>query len=264
MKVSVVIPAYNEEAYIGACLESLMQQEVKADEIILVNNNSTDGTAKIAKRYPVRVINEKNQGMISARNRGFNEAKHEIIARTDADTIVPPNWIKKIKKSFTDEEIIALSGPAYFYELPKVSNADSISKSAFDSYRKILRRILRSDILYGPNYAIRKKVWEKVKNSACLSDKAVHEDIDLTIHLLGLGKIKFYQNLKVKTSFRRWKKLESYFKYTYKGLLSIERHKEFSMGQRSRQFMKRFVTKAFTNRLISDYKNQKDIFQKLR
>src|ERR1035437_9820650 len=89
MKVSVVIPAYNEEKYIGACLDSLMDQKEKPDEIIVVNNNSTDNTAKIVKKYPVRLINEEQQGMIPARNRGFNEAKFEIIARTDADTILP-------------------------------------------------------------------------------------------------------------------------------------------------------------------------------
>lgn len=264
MKVSVVIPAYNEERYIGECLESLMRQTVKPDEIIVVDNNSTDNTVNIAKKYPVTIIKEKEVGITATRNRGFDRAKYEIIIRTDADTILPPNWIKKIKKYFLDSKIIALSGPAYFYELPNVTNAYSISKSAFDSYRRVLRRILRSDFLHGPNFAIRRSVWEKVKPSTCKSDKEVHEDIDLTIHLLEFGKIKFYQTLEVKTSFRRWKKLESYFKYTYKGLLSIERHKEFSMRQRSRQFMKRFVSKTLVNRLISDYKNQKDIFQKLR
>jgi len=55
MKVSVVVPAYNEEAYIGNCLESLTNQKVKPDEIIVVNNNSTDATVKIAKRFPVRI-----------------------------------------------------------------------------------------------------------------------------------------------------------------------------------------------------------------
>src|SRR5258706_15392459 len=109
MKVSVVVPAYNEEKYIRACIESILNQEEKADEIIVINNNSTDKTVDILKQYPIKIVNETEQGMIQARNRGFNEAQYEIIARTDADTIVPPDWIAKIKKNFENEKLVALS-----------------------------------------------------------------------------------------------------------------------------------------------------------
>src|SRR6266567_2953645 len=95
LRISVVIPVYNEEKYLGKCLDSLMRQNVKADEIIVVDNNSTDNSVAIAKKYPIRVVFEKTQGMIPARNHGFNEARYEIIARTDADTILPVNWIKR-------------------------------------------------------------------------------------------------------------------------------------------------------------------------
>ena len=62
MKVSLIIPTYNEEDYIAACLESVMNQEYVPDEIIVVNNNSHDCTVDIASRYPVRVIHETTQG----------------------------------------------------------------------------------------------------------------------------------------------------------------------------------------------------------
>src|SRR5476651_2420897 len=104
-RVSVVIPVYNEGKYLAACLDSLMAQKVKADEIIIVDNNSTDDSVEIAKRYPVKVIHEKTQGITPARNSGFNETKYEIIARTDGDTILPVNWIKRIKKTFENSEV---------------------------------------------------------------------------------------------------------------------------------------------------------------
>src|SRR5690348_7890348 len=100
--ISVVIPAYNEEDYIENCLKSLMRQEVMPDEIIVVNNNSTDRTEEIVKKYPVILITEKKKGTIAARNAGFDMAKGNIIVRTDADTVVPTNWIKKIKEDFQD------------------------------------------------------------------------------------------------------------------------------------------------------------------
>lgn len=88
--VSVVIPAYNEERYLAACLTSLQKQTLKNFETIVVDNNSTDKTAEIARRFGAKVVKELKQGIIPARERGFREAKAEIIARTDADTIVAP------------------------------------------------------------------------------------------------------------------------------------------------------------------------------
>ncbi len=240
--VSVVIPVYNEEAYIGKCLKSLMNQEEQPDEIIVVNNNSTDRTEEIVKRYPVTIIVEKKKGIIPARNKGFNTAKGDIIARTDGDTIVPPDWIKKIKKSFADEKLMALSGPANYYPLPdavQMKNWQTIA--VLQSFKKVLGH----DCLFGPNMAIRKSVWEKVKDDVCLDDAEVHEDIDLAIHIAPFGKIKFDKNMIVSSSWRRWKKLESYFEYPYRGVKSVGRHKKMNIKKDGKEFFQKLVTRYF-------------------
>lgn len=249
LKVSVVIPVYNEEKYLGACLDSLMKQVEPADEIIVVNNNSTDDTVKIAKQYPVRILKEKKQGMTPARNKGFNEAQYEIIARTDADTVLPRNWIRRIKRSFADDKLVALSGPAEFYDLPEfIHNSHWQTKAAWvkliKSYNTIVRQILKHDCLYGPNCAFRKDAWMQIKNTICLDDKQVHEDLDLAIHLAPLGKVKFYNNLLVSTSVRRWKRPEAYLEYLYRGLKSIQKHQQLDTRQRSKLLVKRLVSKA--------------------
>ena len=97
MKISIIIPAYNEETYIRECLKHVLDQIEPADEIIVVNNNSSDKTVEIIKEFPVTLVNETQQGMIPARNRGFNEATGDILIKTDADTQVPTDWVKKIK-----------------------------------------------------------------------------------------------------------------------------------------------------------------------
>ncbi|HVA96962.1 MAG TPA: glycosyltransferase family A protein [Candidatus Acidoferrales bacterium] len=259
LKVSVVIPVHNEEKYIGRCLDSLMKQNIKPEEIIIVDNNSTDSSVEIAKKYPVRIISEKQQGITPARNRGFNEARFDIIARTDADTILPINWIKRIKNAFADEQLVGISGPASFYDLPKIFKRSWQSKTTsiqfIKSYNSIVRQILKHDCLYGPNLAIRKNEWNKIKNSVCLDDSKVHEDIDLAIHLAPLGKIKFIRTLTVKTSVRRWKRPEAYIEYLYRGLKSIQRHKQLAVKQRSKQFVKKVVEKAFFfDQIPSDFK----------
>jgi|SRR6185369_12598708 len=249
MRISVVIPAYNEEKYIGACLEAMVNQEEKADEIIVVNNNSTDRTVEIAKQYPVIIVNEQEQGMIQARNRGFNEAQYEIIARTDADTIVPSNWIKKIKEDFLSEALVALSGPSYFYETP----AHLSSKTVYNlhkPYFRIMRQVLRHDCLYGPNIALRKSAWEQIKNQVCLNNNDIHEDIDLAIHIAPLGLIKFDKTLIVNSSFRRFKRFQPYLEYPHRLISSIRNHKQFTMRAQGTKLIKRIVARTFIKDML--------------
>lgn len=226
MKVSVIIPAFNEERHIARCLQYLKGQIESADEIIVVDNNSTDTTAAIANAFNVKVIEEKKQGMIPARNRGFNEARYDIIARTDADTHVPPDWIQQIKKRFVDDlELLGLSGPAHFYDGPQVIKRKIWpSKVAVQS---TVHSVLKHDAMFGPNMALTKKAWDLIKNEVCQDDNKVHEDTDLAIHLAEHGRIFFDETLVVESSFRRFKKLKPYFEYPYRYLKTIEEHKSW-------------------------------------
>lgn len=203
MTISVVIPAYNEEEHISECLKSLMAQEVKPEEIIVVDNNSTDKTAAVVKQYPVQLVTEKEQGITPSRNKGFNTAQYDIIARCDADTMVPSDWIKKIKDHFSDPKLDALAGTVIYYDLP-IMNSNTFFT---DFFLRLMRLTLGGkETLLGMNMALRREVWEKIKEEACNNDKAVHEDIDLSIHLIRNGyNIKKDNSLVVKASGRRIK-----------------------------------------------------------
>ena len=203
MKISLIIPVYNEEKYIAGCLDSIALQKIMPDEVIIVNNNCTDNTLSIVKKYPfVRVINETTQGMIAARNAGFNAATYEIIARCDADARIPSNWISKIHRNFTSSKIDALTGPIMFYDAPFKTSL--IARAYLDMMKPIHRG---GETLVGPNMIVTKNIWEKVKSLVCLNDKLVHEDIDLAYHIQEMGgKIKRDNKLIVSTSSRRARK----------------------------------------------------------
>ncbi|OGH28066.1 MAG: hypothetical protein A3E12_00315 [Candidatus Levybacteria bacterium RIFCSPHIGHO2_12_FULL_39_9] len=221
MKVSLIIPVYNEEKYLGKCLQSVLEQTEKPSEIIIVDNNCTDKTVEIAQKFGARIIKEVKQGMIYARNAGFNSAKYEIIARTDSDTILPPDWISRIKKAFADPDLGALSGPTEYYKWQK-----SIKLSHFPSLMlfDVLSLLFKNGCLYGPNMSLRKSVWEKVKKDVCLDDKKVHEDIDLSIHLNKLTKIKFDNKLIIGTTRVRWKQIGT--EYTERMMKMLATHKK--------------------------------------
>jgi glycosyltransferase involved in cell wall biosynthesis len=109
MRLSFVVPAYNEEAYLPACLESICEQirtlPAGTCEIIVVNNASTDRTREVALRYPgVTVVDEPRKGLTFARQAGFAASTGALIANVDADSRLTPGWVSKVLTTFAEAE----------------------------------------------------------------------------------------------------------------------------------------------------------------
>jgi glycosyltransferase involved in cell wall biosynthesis len=220
MKISVVIPAYNEEKLLKKCLESLKNQIEKPFEIIVVDNNSTDKTAEVAQKMGAIVVKELKQGISFARNAGFNAANGDVIARLDADTVAPKDWILKIRK-ILEKGVEAVSGPASYLNLPgkiQFSHLPSLY------YFRFLKLLFKNHMLFGLNMALKKSLWDKVKDELCMDNKKVHEDFDLAIHLWKYAKIEFDKDLKVATSPRKWKSLRSDVEYTARFVRMLRSH----------------------------------------
>ena len=201
MKVSVVIPVYNEEKRIKKCLDSLINQDEKPDEIIVVDNNCSDRTIEIVKKYKeVIIVKENTQGILFARNAGFDRAKGDIIARSDADTILPSHWIKSIKLSFSkDENIVAVSNPVFIHDY-------GFNKKFFFIYYIYLfipRILMGHYSLVGPSMSIKNSAWKKIRKELCTDQAQVHEDVDVSLHVRKLGKVYHDKNNLVLTSGRR-------------------------------------------------------------
>ena len=113
--ITVVIPAYNEELSIPACIRAIKNQTYDGPfEILVVNNASTDNTAQAAKNLGCKVVYEGKQGYLHSIRRGFNEADGEIIACTDADTLVGKDWLKRIVANLERPGVVAVSGGFVF------------------------------------------------------------------------------------------------------------------------------------------------------
>jgi len=119
-RFSIVIPAYNEALYIADTLESLRQQSFAGPvEVIVVDNNCTDGTVGIAERFGARVVPEPHMGVCWARQRGTEAARGEIVVSTDADTTVHADWLERIDQTFRrDPTIVAVGGPCRYSDGP--------------------------------------------------------------------------------------------------------------------------------------------------
>lgn len=191
LSVSVVIPVYNEAEVLSACLDSLLAQIDDIAEIIIVDNNSTDDSRKIAGRYiaahpKVRLVEEKKQGLVPTRNRGFMEAGGKIIARIDADTRVCPGWAAEISRYFTaNPDVAAITGETRYYDLPF---EDFTAKISHLIVERVNGAIAGSACLYGPNMAIRADDAKWLAKVSCDENGRLNEDLDLTIHLSGAGR----------------------------------------------------------------------------
>lgn len=201
LRVSVVIPVYNEEEQLAACLDAIAAQTVRPYEVIVVDNNSTDNTVAVASLYPfVTVLREPKQGVVHARSTGFNAAKGDIIARIDGDTLVPRDWLANIQQIFRDPAIDAVSGVARYYNVALAKVFDAIDLF----FRRRLAWQLRDRVyLYGANMAMRKSAWQTVRDHLC-NRGGMHEDYDIAIHLQEHGgKVVFDERLRARVSSRR-------------------------------------------------------------
>ena len=136
IKVSVVVPVYNIEAYIGRCLDSLVEQDLKEIEIIVVNDGSTDDSPKICKDYAkqyanIKYISQHNQGLSAARNTGINAAKGEYIGFVDGDDFVNKEMLSMLyNNAKANDVLISCCGCVEYYDNGKTHAqiASGISK----------------------------------------------------------------------------------------------------------------------------------------
>ena len=150
IEVSIIVPAYNEEKTISDCLDSLLSQNYPSDkyEVIVVNDGSTDNTESIirafAKEYPhVILVSEENRGKGSAQNFGLKYARGNLVLITDADAVVPPDWISTMTQELRKADV-ALGG-CYLYltstvsRLEKIQNAEYLISFKYGGFRGVPR-----------------------------------------------------------------------------------------------------------------------------
>ena len=201
MKISLIIPAFNEEKRIGDCLDAALRSGGgMLREIIVVDNASTDRTAaEAAKRAGVRVVREDAKGVQHARQRGFREATGDILAYLDADTRMPAGWCEHVLGEFArDPNLACISGPYVYYDIPR--------------WQQFLVRIywyLAMPLYFVIGYmavlgnlAIRRDVLEKMGGFDTSID-FYGDDTDTSRRAKQFGAMKFMPGLVMETSGRR-------------------------------------------------------------
>lgn len=242
-QVSVVIPAFNEEGYLSKALGGLINQNVKPDEVIIVDNNSVDKTKEIALSYAKKfknkgikyiVVKEEKPGSSYARNKGFFMAKSPIIASMDADTIPHRNWIGNIIRHFDKNDSVAVTGITIIKD-----SSNLIEYLSNTNWYKYLTMILKA--VYGfqtittANAAIKADAFRKVSGfdvGYCFPDDL--EDTELSSRLCEIGNVRMDTSLRSDGSFRRYQPITKAFSSSLRRIRSwIRISNNFKTRQKS-------------------------------
>ena len=207
--VSVVIPAYNEEIFLSLCLESIKKQDYAAEyEVIVVDNASTDNTAKIARDRGAKVVYESKRSPACARQKGAEVATGEIIAFIDADTQAPPCWLSTIVSRFVREpEMVVISGPYAYCDAGRIARLASYGNFISIIIDQIFRKVLnKGSAIWGCNFAVRRSALLEV-GGFDTSIRFYGEEYELSLRLKKAGKGGVIPRLFVLTSARRLKRI---------------------------------------------------------
>lgn len=208
-RVSVIVCAHNEAAFVGPCLHSLLAQSRPADEIVLVDNASTDATGAVAGAIAgVRVVHEPRKGLVVARDRGRRESSGELLLYVDADCRAPLQWIERVVRRFDrDPTLLALSGSYRFYDWHWFGRwlIGAYDVTVAPLTHLFVKHVLRGGVVfYGGNFAVRREALDRIGGF----DTRIEfhgEDTNLGRRLHAAGPVALSLSCYVHTSARRYR-----------------------------------------------------------
>ncbi|MBN8889909.1 MAG: hypothetical protein ABS99_04125 [Acetobacteraceae bacterium SCN 69-10] len=206
MRLSIVIPAYNEQDYLPDCLRHVLAEVARCPdpagvEVLVVDNASTDDTAAVAAAFPgVRVVHEARKGLTRARQAGLEAARGEVLGFVDADTRMPPGWIAAVLAGFAaDPHVVCVSGPYIYHDAPM---AQRVMVRLYWVLLAMPAYWMTRYMAVGGNFAASRDALLRIGGF----DTAIAfygEDTNIARRLAAAGRVRFLLRLAMPTSSRR-------------------------------------------------------------
>jgi cellulose synthase/poly-beta-1,6-N-acetylglucosamine synthase-like glycosyltransferase len=191
-RVSVVVPAFNAAAHLGGCLKALCKQTWPPDryEVIVVDDGSSDDTARIARAFDVEYAFQNNRGPAAARNRGAQLATGEFLLFTDSDCIPEEDWIEAMVAPFSDPKVMGVKGA---YRNAKSGLWPRFVQTEFEERYSLLLRQESIDMVDTYSAAFRREVFLAVGGFDTSFPSANNEDTELSYRLARRDHKMVYQ-----------------------------------------------------------------------
>lgn len=177
--ISVIIPSLNDADFLAACLAALASQTRRPDEVIVVDNGSTDATTDVALTAGARVVHEPLRGIWPATAAGFDAASGDLLARLDADSVPAPDWIAEIERRMaaSDRPAVVTNGGTFY---GRNSVVRWIARNIYiGGYFTVIGALLGHPPIFGSNYAMRADAWARLRDLVHRDRADVHDDLDL-------------------------------------------------------------------------------------
>ncbi len=200
MRISIVIPTYNEERYLARTLKSIMRQSLKPDEVIIADYKSKDKTREIAKKFKCRIVDVKRKGIGYGRAKGVEKAKGDIIVLASADAVYDNEWLYNLTRPIIEEKACAAVGSIYV-EGPNL--IERVGGLILNKCLIPLAFLIGFVFASGDSIAIKRSVYDKVGG---IRDMQTGEDTDLIKRVKKICKVVFVENARTFTSNRRIRK----------------------------------------------------------
>ncbi len=200
-RVSVVIPVRDDADHLRRCLAALAAQTRGADEVVVVDNGSSDESAAVARDAGAVVVTEPVRGIAGASARGYDAATGDVLVRLDADSVPPPDWIAAALRLLADPAVVAVTGPVGRSTADR-SSAGCGTRSTCARTSSSCGPALGRPPLFGSALAMRRSTWQAVRARVHRDDPEVHDDVDLSMALDPAWRVLADRSLTVQVSAR--------------------------------------------------------------
>lgn len=223
-RISVVIPVKNDADQLQRCLGGLAMQSQLPDEIIVVDNGSSDASAEVASAFGATVVVCPEPGIPAASACGYDAATGNIILRLDADCVAPISWIESVVSAFGQRpDIAAVTGGARFIDGPTALRIP-LASAYLLGYVIVTAPALGHLPVFGSNFAMRASTWRSVRHLVHRNDPELHDDLDIAFHIGDRRRIGYLRGEAMGISMRPFRSASSFSTRVSRGFRTVFRH----------------------------------------
>lgn len=222
--VTVVIPVKDDAAELHRCLTALGEQTRAPDEIVVVDNASSDPSSAVAAAHGVRIVHCAAPGTAAASAQGYDAASGDVILRLDADGVPDPRWVEVMLATCSRyPRVAAWTGGARFLDGPRWLRRP-LAAAYLLAYAVVCGSTLGHAPLFGSNLALRRWAWQDVRDRVHRDDADVHDDLDLAFHLGERHRIRWVRGAGMGISMRPFFSGRSFVRRVYRGFRTVLIH----------------------------------------
>jgi glycosyltransferase involved in cell wall biosynthesis len=222
--VSVVIPVKDDDLELARCLDALSRQTRLADELIVVDNGSSDASADVAREAGARVVRCMQRGIPAAASAGYDAATCDVILRLDADCVPARSWVETAARALEARPGVAVfSGGARFIDGPRALRVP-LAFAYLGAYAAVSLPTLGHLPLFGSNLAFRRSAWRSIRSAVHREDPELHDDLDLAFHFGERHRIRYLHGSGMGMSMRPFSDASAFARRVRRGVRTVLVH----------------------------------------